>query len=315
MRQILLHIGLHKTATSYLQNVFRKNPCQFVQNELFPLVVYARDIGIARGAVNRPHPVINIPASFRKNIIVSQEGLGIVYFCGDSSGDLRLFQKTCAKLTKDIFPEAKIFLTLREPIKWIFSIYNQCIKEGAFYDFRGFIKKNHEILIDCLNIMDLLNIWGAYYDDFLVLPMEMLKDDFQLFFDILEDFAGFKLPVRKVAQEVLNPSISEIKLRLLRKFNEVIYLFKKYCAPSHRFPPQTDAAIHVIRFAMRMSLEHDHPILEEKLNFLKEYPSCNISEDHITADIKAKIKANLMDFFNVTQTFFGYDAHYLSTLG
>ena len=306
-----IHIGLHKTATTYVHSFFLKNNINLIRNEVMPIVNTARQLG--RTNKKDVHIKVRLP---NEDFVIGNEGLALAYFCGET-GNLRKFQQVVVEMIYQVIPKTKILITVREPISWLFSIYNQCIKEGNFYSFPEYLNQAGPVLVESLDIMSLIDIWAKYYEDFLVLPMEMLRDDKHKFFDLIEAFGGIELPHREInfKSASFNPSIPEEKLRIFRKFNELTHLFLTYGASLNDIPRNTLNALEVLRFALRRNLEADYPKLDEKLaEYIRILPSCKIDKEFIDEYIKLSIKNNFKKLFDSIGTFFGYEDLYLKNL-
>lgn len=147
---IILHIGYHKTGTTFLQkNVFSGNPEIFylgrswISNKLDAFFFdfnflkdseFDKDVMIKRFAeiVNYVIKEQNIDMSQKKIMLISHESLhsGSDYF--------GLRTKEQAYRLKQVFPKAKIIIGIRNQIKMIESNYTNYIHHGGKLTFNYF---------------------------------------------------------------------------------------------------------------------------------------------------------------------------------
>jgi hypothetical protein len=114
--KIIIHVGLHKTGTT------------FFQNQIFNNVPNAK---LIRGP--------NFTTQLQKNKmnIISSEALsGAPYVRSDAK-----IRFTIADRIKSCFPDARIIIGIREEKSWLKSLYSQFIRNGGFYDFDSWLEK------------------------------------------------------------------------------------------------------------------------------------------------------------------------------
>ena len=209
-KQIVLHVGLPKTATTFLQlkvfpnikNIFYTgNPNSEIFQTPFKHLRNINQTGFSLSVKTKIHEFIND---------LKQDKT--LYSCEGMSGTWRFDYSNNPKNTeylKEIFPEAKIFFVVRRQSDWLESIYRQVVGR----EIQSVFKKT-----ELLNIDDFFNFKrnafyrGKYmgvhnYDWFkwtqnyinkfgeknvLVLPYEMLKANLSAFLKRFYDFTGYQ---------------------------------------------------------------------------------------------------------------------------
>lgn len=213
MSNLILHIGIHKTATTYLQKQYFPN-CEGVEVIDFYKYFYN-----------------NIKSSSDQNLLISNEGLsGIPWNENWLKGIHNDFEwidsfQACMDRIKRVFNNPTIVILFRKHGDLIISMYKQYIQEGGmltlneFYGEDGVIKPSNLIFskrIDTLNkLFD--NVYFLSYEDFRMNE----KDYFDNFFSI------FNISKRKNEMSTSvndNISISGKKIELLRKINKMYFI-------------------------------------------------------------------------------------------
>ena len=242
-RKVLIHIGLHKTATSYLQQeVFPYlrqyelitrpyTQCNFAFNKL----QLADDILYDKSEILK-----ELENFGDKPLLISDESFsGLPYTCS------YINRSTVARRLKDLFPEASIMLFIRGQKSLIKSFRNQFIKshkygfkdisEFLYYPEKNYsyqmyqqaIKKNRSYLyinstdyflhLDSFKYYELISFYKSLFNRVHVFLYEDLKYDKEHLLNQLEEIVGE--PVRRNEQgaesrKVVNRSVSEKRLRM-----------------------------------------------------------------------------------------------------
>lgn len=152
MNEYFIHLGLHKTATKYFQHFYFPNfPEDKVLYNPYPLQQYMMDYVKAEEA-DRPS-VLEAFNKEKENLAKTHPDKKIVISREIMAGNLfnayREWQLS-TQLVKDLFPEAKIFLSLRYQIEWLISCYRESIHEHHYQpisDFLNYDKKSGKFLI------------------------------------------------------------------------------------------------------------------------------------------------------------------------
>jgi len=151
-KEIFLHIGLHKTGTTFLQK------------EVFPKI---KDIEFH----DRKYLIYDMQVNQNKKILFSGERYSVsmphyryVYECNDALLNL-----------KKLFPDAKIIVGFRDKKEWLYSCYYQFIKgAGGFLSFDSYLEKYKEHILDFEKY--LLEIRSLWEDVFVYDFAEFRKD-------------------------------------------------------------------------------------------------------------------------------------------
>lgn len=195
-RPLLIHVGYHKTATTWLQNRVFVPEFHFWQvmthKEIFDTVIAPHGLDFDPAPVRRivAERVAAAPAGAAVDVISLEALSGLPFFGGRESDDL-------ARRLKAALPEARILLTIREQHAIIASVYMQYLLRAgtqsaeAFFDgtpydgYFAFSARNFEYD----------RLVGLYQDLFgpeqvLVLPQELIARDQAAAVALLTRFSG-----------------------------------------------------------------------------------------------------------------------------
>ena len=229
MRPILIHPGLHKTGTSWLQAV------PFSDIDIFNNVMSHEEVD---AYLVRPHewqwdPQIardRIAIALQKNErasvnVLSSEILTGNPFFGSREAPL------LARRLREVLPHAKILLTVREQGQWLRSLYQQYVKRGGRLALPDFLSGSSEPQYKTFDFISLE--FDRFVEEFssafgrenvLVLPQELLRTDMRVFFEHLSSFLGVEQIVPKDewrrAVGASPPEGSDWLLRLANSFRD-----------------------------------------------------------------------------------------------
>ena len=195
-RPVLLHVGYHKTATTWLQNRVFRPEFHFWQvmnhKEIFDTVIapHGLDFDPARARKIIAERAAKAPAGVAVDVISLEALSGLPFTGGRESDDL-------ARRLKAVLPEARILLTIREQHAIIASVYMQYLLRAgtqspeAFFDgtpydgYFAFSARNFEYD----------RLIGLYQDLFgpeqtLALPQELIAHDQPAAVALLGRFSG-----------------------------------------------------------------------------------------------------------------------------
>lgn len=138
MSKIFIHVGLQKTASTYLQNeIFPFIPGLFYlsrpytqENEAFNSLQYA-DGTLYDGSLVRNEIKAIRHAAQAKPILISDELFAGYAFWGFAN------RATIANRLSEVMPEAEIILFIRNQTELIDSLYNQYVKIGWYHKLLG----------------------------------------------------------------------------------------------------------------------------------------------------------------------------------
>ena len=240
--KLFLHIGLHKTGTSSIQESLIQNKDNLVKEGILyitNLKIFDNILNIDFFNINLVDNCIteleNISKSKKntiKKIIISNEAFSGNPFNGYKK--LKIIIKYLSEISKRF--ETKIILYLRRQDELIESLYIQSIKGGKTALFNDFIKT---LKYDSFNWSNYIKIWMQYFSknqlivrmydkknfkdgnivtDFAcVLESKLLKNDTAFY----EENKGYSQASLEVAQ-MLNQYLNEFEKRYVRHFLEKI---------------------------------------------------------------------------------------------
>lgn len=203
---IFIHIGLHKTGTTFLQqNIYGLwENMEYLNTLWFPYMVLIQP---------------------RKKYIISNETL-----CGRPWGrpksmniDWSEERKLVLLSLKRLYPHARILLSIRNHRNLLLSMYKQYLHEGGvlklheFYDLEtdsGIIKK------DDIKFMELIQFIEEIFEHKpFVFSMEELFGDLPLFLKKLESIFDEKAPTAPPIKGIVNEGVRYWQGKLLRSLN------------------------------------------------------------------------------------------------
>jgi hypothetical protein len=250
---LLVHIGLHKTASSWLQKHFFNDPTRGFSEEIVPSrhELMARfgtpDLLAFNPAETAAHyaPAIEAARNAGLTAVISHERLS----GHPSSGahDRRLI----AERLHASFPEARVLIVIREQCELIRSMYNQHVKAGGSETLEQYVRrpenrrtKRPAFSLDVYEFDRLIAFYRQLFGAgrVLVLPQEMLARKPQEFADQIARFCGQQpVPVGKIKRSnTRRPQLMRAAQRLLN-----MLFFDNDLSPG--------ALVHVPRFARRFS--------------------------------------------------------------
>jgi hypothetical protein len=229
----LIHVGLHKCASTWLQNILFSDPetgfaapwgsmshravTEFVTVD--PLVFDADQT--RRRFAEAADLAVPVEG---KSIVISHEALSSRPHQG------RYYAPSVADRMKAVFPKARILFIFREQRNILYSLYGEHIRNGFQSTLEEFLGTGQEppgwtstIQLSFFEYDRLLKMYQAVFgaDRVLALPMELLKSDPELFTNRIFDFAG--LPTRTVeTRNVVYKSWSPLTTSVYRRTNGVI---------------------------------------------------------------------------------------------
>lgn len=273
----LIHIGLPKTATTYLQTRWSKDPnvCLLMHGTM-TLIARARELGTERShpitATSAPPIKYDQPPQPGQKMLISNEALSNAYLNERADQEqIQCFQEQAAAQMKALVPKAKVLITVREPTGWILSIYNQAIKQGGVDTFRQFLKRERDYLERSLNIRELFVTWKQQYgsDNVLILPIELLKDNEAAFFSEIARFSGLPVSPPIDRAGTINPSLKDGHLEVMRQFNKWVRMLVSNGKHKGKLPQDLAQALGTLRFATRYALESPTPEVERRLRLFE----------------------------------------------
>jgi hypothetical protein len=233
----LIHIGYHKTGTTFLQKrVFTEEKTFFNP--------WARS-GTPIDHIALAHPLRFDPAAVRAEFyssradtderipVVSHEGLSGVPFRGRYYGEL-----VPDRLSK-VFPDARILIGIREQKTMLLSLYAQYVSQGghrSLSDLLGPRERRPGFLpalrLDHLEYDLMLDLYRDRFgpESVLMLPLEILSRTPQEYHDRLAAF--LEVDLAPLSQQRVNPRrgalVTEFERLLNRALPETMYPPRRY---------------------------------------------------------------------------------------
>jgi len=222
---LLIHIGYHKTATTWLQQrYFPQHPqIAFIgeHQELSPLLIAPHGFDFnPKFAQEFFYP--KIEHALQNNLIpvISAERLsGNPHSGGYDS-------KEIADRLKEVFQNAKILIMIRHQPEAILSNYKQYIKMGGICTLKEYMFPPQEgriplFKLDNLKYHRLANYYAKLFgrENLKIIPYEKFLFQPQAFLEELADFMGVDSKVTFPFEEKVNQSPSDAAILLKRKVN------------------------------------------------------------------------------------------------
>ena len=227
MGNLLIHIGYHKTGTSWLQDqlfantsagyysVGGRQPAEAIQQFVIPSP-FRFDLQIARSAFEAE---IDKGANQGLVPVISHEGL--------SGNPIEGRYDSCivADRLQEAFPDARILIGIREQKAMIFSAYRQYVRRDGTRSLTEFIGRGNErtgyapiFRLDFLEFHLLIEYYQRLFRHVLVLPLELLTTDPAEYVCRIAAFAGERT-CYSPSTERSNVGWSGLTLEVRRKLN------------------------------------------------------------------------------------------------
>ncbi|PPB82471.1 hypothetical protein LV82_00405 [Albidovulum inexpectatum] len=255
--RLLLHIGYHKTATSWMQQRLFVPEHGYVQiarhREVWDLVVAPHGLVFDPGPMRRKiaEGMASLPAG--KVPVISSEILSGHPFYGGIGSDI------LAQRLKQIAPDARILISIRSQMSILKSVYMQYLSRGGTCSPETFFSGDPELGFHGFRPehFEYHRLVGLYQDLFgrenvHVLTQEGLARDMDATAARLAEFAGNKefpgiLPTHRA---VYAPSYPEYAVPLLRRLNKLQRSVLNP-APLIRIGTTPNGPYRLVGFAMR----------------------------------------------------------------
>lgn len=206
MNKLTLHIGLHKTGTTFLQRQYFpyfEDTHYFNKNLAFQNLAYKR---------NRNFFISNETLSGRPWNEEWKRGIK------NSFSWLESFEMATDNM-QQLFPDAHIVVVFRKQGDLLISLYKQYIQEGGELNFQNFYNENGVLKEKDLALKPRLDILNEKFSRVSVLSFEEFKSEGVEYFDKFFNSIGYsRRDFGNVKRE--NSSISGRKIELLRGVNK-----------------------------------------------------------------------------------------------
>jgi len=291
LRRPLLHIGLAKTGTTYLQRILAAN----VSNGYFHDEIQYLDYHWARWRL------------WLKIRRVSISGFPIVFSHEGLLGGSRW--KTLAKMLN----QPCVLVTTRDPLTWLQSCYKHEVRKGCPFEPKNWIIKRGGQFVRSLDFnrirSEISSVIGEANVRFL--PFELLRDDANAFLRELNQFVDGQLELVATPLEARNKSLPLPFLGWLQKINarlvEVVEQQNHRIEKSPSIAAETQGFVRrfpELRSALMMDKEMKIGIknLENMINFLTKCLLQNVPENinllpHLDAQRTDNFRQDMQDAF------------------
>lgn len=245
-KRIVLHVGLHKTATSFLQErVFPQlpgvafvHPLHYPQPSDGPIERFMLEVFFRNAAcidLERHRTAIHawLAEVEQDTVLISSEA--IVGWPIENHSNLA----NNSELLQSMFPNARVILVVRRQDKWVESAYAQLLKAGFSTSIERYVNWNSGTgTFDPYNVglyngpnVDARDLDWAGFDRHyrgrfgesavLTLPFELFADDAPAFLNELYAFLGVDAGPQPDTRERVNERWSDVTAGLARLVNKV----------------------------------------------------------------------------------------------
>lgn len=222
----LIHVGLRKSASTYLQWVFGEDPSIFLIHNPFFAELSRKVREAAVKGVRLTATDIGLDLSGpKKRTVVSYEGFTN---CSNNAAENAVYIETWASILRGLGEDNTVLILTRAPESWIKSEYNQHIKEGFYASFQQFLKARRPSIVQNLDVGMIYKTYAYLFgtENLLLLPSELLRDDPARFAAILKDKSGITLNYQDYGPGAKsNSSLPPRQREVLRHFNRIFDLY------------------------------------------------------------------------------------------
>lgn len=196
---ITIHIGYHKTATTWLQRlIFPNHPEIDYWNIYAQPYTWVIDLGRTHDFDFDPQRFKELSSEFgadslKGNRLISWEG-----FVGDPFTGATTSRRSADRL-RVIFPNAKIIVGIRNQLDMATSLYRQYVHEGGTCGFSAFLRQSHKrtrihFSLDYMRFDRLITYYASLFsrDSIFVYTYEELKQSPNDVLDALFTFLGVR---------------------------------------------------------------------------------------------------------------------------
>ena len=226
---LLIHIGYHKTGTTFLQEYVFDGKCT---NLKMPWHMYDMEIGFSLA-----NPFEFDPQAMRRELqpgmdearaeglmpILTHETLSGNVYAGGADG------RVIADSLKATFPEARVLILIREQKSILRSIYKQYVRVGGTSSIKRFLSPPPRHLLPLFHrrhfeyhhlIKYYFSLFGR--DNVMVVPFEHFKSDNDAAVDRICEFAGAQ-KLTEVPKTKSNSALGAFTVSLQRRFSFLFY--------------------------------------------------------------------------------------------
>jgi hypothetical protein len=252
----VLHVGYHKTGTSWLQRrVFSqvKNVWQPYQyEEISDRFVLQRKEDFNPDEVRRDIEERRRQAGTERRILLSNERLSGSPHSGGYDQD------RIARRLKAVFPEAKIIIGIREQISMIAACYREYVRLGGTASINEYLRPpegEHIPRFDprFFHYAHLVRLYRQMFgaDNVKILPLELLKRNAIRYLRDLKDFADLDIEVKGINTNPVRSGLSVISTEIKRRINRYAMKSNLNPYPSFKIPGGHPVCMAILPYADR----------------------------------------------------------------
>ncbi len=137
---VYLHIGIHRTATTFLQDIFFP-ALEGVNYVTDPVITYAiQDYLESKGDPVEMERIIRPVKDYSGSVLISSEGYAMNPWT-------QSYQSNVEQLLK-LIPGSEIIIFLRDPVDWVFSLYGLAVHKRKYITLKEFVGWDGDKLIE-----------------------------------------------------------------------------------------------------------------------------------------------------------------------
>lgn len=221
MNVSFLHIGMMKTASTYMQQNLALNKEYSIQWGNNREYLYKMRENILKNSlVDINFRISPDQANKKKNIVISSEGFSTA-FLNQPEQQIKIpefIDYTSEQLEVVSKHTQNLLIVIRDPISWIKSIYIQSLKEGNSGNAQNFVNEQKNFIRNSLNLSDIVKKYGRFFSNILIMPYEILIENEDLFWGVISQ--SFNCPkIQKKIKNKINTSIDIKRSYLISYLN------------------------------------------------------------------------------------------------
>ncbi len=264
-----LHIGIPRTASTFLQNVFfpALEGVHFVQD---PQVMDAvHDCVTSQQLSAETKRILDVIGEHSNPVLISSEAFSMEPWT-------QAYPSETLQL-RDWMPDARVIVFLRDPIDWVMSLYRLAVQKRRFVSLEEFVgwdgskfgnydalgDRKSRLNIKAMSFVRLLQLWNEgfsrervhvfFYENFMARPHEELRR--------LCDLLGAAFPANCDPTQRRNRSLPAERCDAAAAAYAYLGRLDKYTKPwrfSHKFGPYVASNIAKSRIPFPKSLVRTH---------------------------------------------------------
>lgn len=156
-----------------------------------------------------------------ENLIISNEGFSSAYLnkLEHQHRGSKFISEISRVLGSLEVTNDNLLISVRDPLSWIKSAFIQSIKQKGHGSVQKFINNQKGFLLNSLNLNHILSSYSHYFNNILILPFELLKNNEDKLWQTISD--EFNIPLVENRMQELNVSLDLKRVFILSKMNEM----------------------------------------------------------------------------------------------